>query len=918
MLHGTDVVVFSHLRWNFVYQRPQHVLSRLAALTRVVFIEEPIIDDGKELTFEISQPAANVTVIRPHSPLASPGFHDDQLALLRPHLASLLKEQGIERFCAWFYTPLALPLIEDLQPELVIYDCMDALDAFLNAPQELRTREEQLLRRADLVFTGGPSLYRRLQGRHANVHCFSSSVDAKHFAQAQSVQAEPADQESIPAPRLGYFGVIDERIDLPLIDALASGQPDWQIVMVGPVVKISEQALPRHPNLHYLGQKSYAELPGYLGGWDVCLLPFARNESTRFISPTKTLEYMAAERPIVSTPITDVAEPYGNIVYLADEPEKFIEQCAAALSESAEEEDRRIGLMRQVLSATSWDNTVNRMATLIDQSLHARTTTTALENAASPVDQPPLRGPRKPSLPRPVVVVGAGPTGLSAAYHLGEDGLLLEQNDRVGGWCRSLEENGFTFDFAGHIMFSNDPYVHELYRKLLGENVHWQDREAWIYSKDVYTRYPFQGALYGLPPQVIKECIIGAIEARYGALKTPPASACQTEAKSSANGHSANGNGQSTNGNGNGVIPHGDVKDCCADGVLESSTPLAKANGNGNGHAGPPKPRNFEEFIYQVWGAGIARHFAIPYNRKLWAVPLAEMETSWLGGRVPMPDLEEMIEGALQPVGKPMGPNARFGYPLRGGFQALMNGFLPHLEDRLLLNTRVIAVSPARHVITLGDGTELEYEHLISTMPLPVLVRLLGDEAPAAVREAVGKLRHVSVRCVNLGVGREKLTEKHWIYYPEQTVFHRIFVQGNASPYCNPPGGFGLTCEITYSPHKPLPCDGDDLIQRCIDDCREVGIIGADDPIWTANQIDMPYAYVVYDHVRAASVALIREFFESQDISLAGRYSEWEYYNSDHAFIAGKKAAELAQQRLAARRSGTETTSNTPEVATGS
>lgn len=179
------------------------------------------------------------------------------------------------------------------------------------------------------------------------------------------------------------------------------------------------------------------------------------------------------------------------------------------------------------------------------------------------------------------------------------------------------------------------------------------------------------------------------------------------------------------------------------------------------------------------------------------------------------------------------------------------------------------------------------------------MIRLIGDEAPEDVQAAAAGLRHVSVRCVNIGVGREKLTEKHWIYYPEETVFHRIFVQGNASPFCNRPGGFGLTCEITYSPHKPLPCEGEDLIQRCIDDCRSVGIIGADDPIWTANQIDMPFAYVVYDHARPKNVATIRKWLDSQDILLAGRYSEWEYYNSDHAFIAGKKTAEAVRARRA-------------------
>lgn len=527
---------------------------------------------------------------------------------------------------------------------------------------------------------------------------------------------------------------------------------------------------------------------------------------------------------------------------------------------------------------------------------------------------------------RPAVIIGAGPTGLSAAYHLGEDAMLIEQRDEVGGWCRSIEDGGFTFDYAGHIMFTKDEYVLKLYEMLLGDNIHWQDREAWVYSKDVYTRYPFQGALYGLPPEAIKECILGAIEARYGSLDAEPADASgngSLSLKPAANGNgkthsTVNGNGH-TNGNTNGhangnavqidrfaTITNGHSKellDCCADGTIDSV--------NANGHSADcvvsqtanlsGEPRNFEEFIYKVWGKGIAKHFAIPYNKKIWAVPLNEMETSWLGGRVPLPNLEEVIEGALSPVSKPMGPNARFGYPLKGGFQALMEGFLPHLEGDLRLSTKVARVSPSRHSLTLDDGTQVRYDHLISTMPLPILVKLMGNEAPDAVKRAAEGLRHVSVRCVNLGIGREKLTEKHWIYYPEDTVFHRIFVQGNASPQCNPPGGFGLTCEISYSEYKPLPCDGDDLIKLCIEDCKRVGIFNEDDPVWVANQVDMPYAYVVYDHARAQNVATIRDWLATQDILLSGRYSEWEYYNSDHAFTAGMKAADTVRE-LQARR----------------
>lgn len=505
---------------------------------------------------------------------------------------------------------------------------------------------------------------------------------------------------------------------------------------------------------------------------------------------------------------------------------------------------------------------------------------------------------------RPTVIIGAGPTGLSAAYHLGADTILLEQHDRVGGWCRSIEANGFTFDHAGHILFSNDPYVHEMYATLLGDNVHWQDREAWIYSHGTYTRYPFQGSLYGLPAHVIKECILGAIEARYGR-----AAAATDNGNGNGHGHgngNGNGNGRgqaAASAAGNGHAPrHGEgIEDCCADGVLEATARLVAAAEGGGAVCTGGAPRNFEEFIYRVWGAGIAKHFAVPYNRKLWAVPLHEMETSWLGGRVPMPDLEEMIEGALQPAPKPMGPNARFGYVLRGGCQALMDAFLPHLRGELRLNTRVSGVSVRQRTVSLADGSTLPFDTLVSTMPLPVLVRMLGDEAPPEVRAAAAGLRHVSVRCVNIGIGRERVTEKHWIYYPEDTVFHRIFVQGNASPHCNPPGGFGITCEITYSPHKPLPCDGDALIARCIADCQRVGLITPDDPIWVANQLDLPYAYVVYDHARAGHVATIRRWLETHDVLLAGRYSEWEYYNSDHAFLAGRTAAEAVRERAGRR-----------------
>lgn len=860
------VIVFCHLRWDFVYQRPQQLLTRLAEHYKVLFVEEPIFDAGAAHLHTYS-PAPNLTVYQPHTPVQASGFHDDQIPVLQSLLADLVADG--EDPIVWFYTPMALPLLAQQHPSLVVYDCMDELSAFKNPPKQLLQRETALLGIADLVFTGGPSLYEAKRSRHANAHCFPSSVDAVHFEQALDRSNGHPLHQDIAHPRLGFYGVIDERLDTGLIAAMADAHPEWQIVLVGPVVKIDPAELPQRQNIHYLGQQPYQVLPQFLAGWDVCLLPFALNDSTRFISPTKVLEYMAASLPIVSTAITDVEQPYGDIVAIGHDHAEFIACCERALAQTPEQTAAMATRMREIIAATSWDATADHMRELLARTPGdparrvAPGSAPAGDIAASDLSyaEPGKINPLRAATAAKKIgclIIGGGPTGLSAAYHSDADTVLLERNASVGGWCRSIQDKGFTFDYAGHIMFSNDPYVLKLYDVLLGDNQHWQMREAWVYSKQVYTRYPFQGALYGLPPAVIKECIVGAIESRYG-LTT---SAAQCGGK--------------------------EVEDCCADGTTDVAN-----SGAGSAKA---QTENFEDFIYRVWGAGIARHFAIPYNKKIWTVPLKDMETSWLGGRVPLPDLGQIIEGALEPVAKPMGPNARFGYPRKGGFQALMNGFLPHIRGKVELNANVVQVLPLEHTVVLADGRRMSYDQLISTMPLPELVRLSGNDVPPEVREAAQGLRHVSIRNVNIGVNRANITDKHWIYYPEDSIFHRIFVQGNASPECNAPGGFGFTCEISYSPWKPLPVDGDELIARCVADCIKVGFIREDDEVVTANLTDMPYAYVVYDHARATNVATVRAWMEQHDIVLAGRYSEWEYYNSDHAFLAGKKAAEKVAQ----------------------
>ena len=365
------LIVFSHLRWNFVYQRPQQLLSRLAKRFQVVFVEEPV-PNAERAVMERLQPCSGVEVLRPHVTGAAPGFHDDHIPVVQSLLALYLKSHALNDYWLWFYTPMAVPLASGLTPGGIVYDCMDELAAFQHAPRQLLQRENVLFRLADLVFTGGQSLYESKRGRHPSVHCLPSSVDAAHFALGLGDGPQPQAQAQIAGPRIGYFGVIDERVDLELIAFMAAVHPDWQFVMVGPVVKIDPAALPRAENIHWLGQQDYADLPAFIAGWDVCLLPFALNEATRFISPTKTLEYMAAGKPIVSTPIRDVVTPYGGVVRIAETHAAFVAACEDALQQTDEARAREQRLRDVVLARTSWNKTATRMADLIEAHEAAR------------------------------------------------------------------------------------------------------------------------------------------------------------------------------------------------------------------------------------------------------------------------------------------------------------------------------------------------------------------------------------------------------------------------------------------------------------------------------------------------------------------------------------------------------------------
>jgi glycosyltransferase involved in cell wall biosynthesis len=294
------------------------------------------------------------------------GYADPQIPILRDLLTEHPALAGVAgpRY-AWAYTPLALPLIDAVAPDRVIYDCMDALTHFRNAPPELAAREDALMARADLVFCGGVSLYRARAGRHRNIHCFPSSVDPEHFAPRALPTGEDP-QSHLPRPRIGYCGVIDERIDLALVGEAARARPHWQFSLVGPVVKIDPDDVPALPNVHRFGQQPYEALPRFMAGWDVAMMPFALNESTRYISPTKTLEYLAAGKPVVSTPIADVVASYQGVVDIVQTPEDFIAACGKLLDEDREARALRAAAMRRCVAATSWDKTAAGMADLIE------------------------------------------------------------------------------------------------------------------------------------------------------------------------------------------------------------------------------------------------------------------------------------------------------------------------------------------------------------------------------------------------------------------------------------------------------------------------------------------------------------------------------------------------------------------------
>ena len=440
------LVCFSHLRWNFVFQRPQHLMTRFAARHRVLFWEEPIADATGAAYLEVRVvEGSDVRVAVPHLPGGLDGAAERET--LTALLSALLAGES-KVAVRWYYTPMMLAFSRDVAAACTVYDCMDELSAFRFAPPALHALEAELMEAADLVFTGGHSLYEAKRTRHPDVRPFPSSVDVAHFARARI--NEPGRRAG--SARLGFYGVIDERMDLELVGRLAAARPDWTIEMVGPVVKVDPADLPPHPNIHYTGQRSYDELPGIVAGWDVALMPFAINEATRFISPTKTPEYLAAGRPVVSTPIVDVARHYGTLdaVKIAGSAERFVEACDEALALARGDRAWR-DAADMVLAATSWDQTVSDMVAAIDDTV-ADKRVQAGRTARPHYDY---------------LIVGAGFAGSVMAERLAADGgkrvLVIDKRPHIAGNAFDVEnEAGILFhQYGPHIFHTNSADVFE-------------------------------------------------------------------------------------------------------------------------------------------------------------------------------------------------------------------------------------------------------------------------------------------------------------------------------------------------------------------------------------------------------------------------------------------------------------------------
>lgn len=424
------------------------------------------------------------------------------------------------------------------------------------------------------------------------------------------------------------------------------------------------------------------------------------------------------------------------------------------------------------------------------------------------------------------VIIGAGLSGLSAAYHMGSGNKLLERESEVGGLCRSVTTKGYTFDLAPHIFFTGSQYVNGLVNELLNGDLIKQRRRAYIYLLSTYVEYPFEVNLHGLPQGVIDECIEGA--------RNRP-----------------------------------DIQ-----------------------------PRNFMEWIRATMGEGVARHYMVPYNEKIWKYPLKEMSIDWVAGRVPAPSVEEMVKGAQGKVEREYGPNAYFQYPRVGGIGAIPTAFAKRVTD-ISLNSNVHEIRHNGKRLDVlytrnGEPKRLEADRVLSSVPLPELVKMIKS-TPEEVIRASERLVSNSLACFNIGVDRETISDKHWLYFPEKEyIFNRISFPMNLSPETTPKGKSNIVVEVTYRGAKPDP---EETKAKVREGLIHTGILRENDKLEVFDALDFKYAYVIYDLQHKGNVNLIQAYLESLRVSSMGRFGEWEYLNMDKAILSGKRAAEEEKRK---------------------
>jgi protoporphyrinogen oxidase len=429
-----------------------------------------------------------------------------------------------------------------------------------------------------------------------------------------------------------------------------------------------------------------------------------------------------------------------------------------------------------------------------------------------------------------IVVIGGGLAGLSAAYHLQEhEPLLFEKEQTVGGLCRSFRQDGFTFDCTGHLIHLKNQYTRDLIDQLLPGRLSPHERLAAIYSKGCTTAYPFQANTYGLPLEVVKECLIGFVESMQ---------------------------------------------------------------------RGPVEAKNFHDWSLEMFGAGIAKHFMLPYNEKFWKRDLHEITVDWMGWAIPKPKLEEVVNGALGLTNRGMGYNPKFLYPASGGIDCLPNALAGPLQK---INTghTLERIDVRRKVVRFSNGREEPYDALISTIPLPLVYRLI-DGAPDHLRVGAHALEVISVLNFNIGVARPRIHDQHWLYFPEDKyVFSRAGFPANFSKSVAPDGTSSIYIEITYR-HGQRP-NLEESLDRCYAGLRDCGVLLPDDKILTVNTLDIPFAYVVFDKNREKHLSSLIGYLESNAIFPAGRYGRWDYFSMEDSILSGKTAAEaVVSHELAA------------------